>query len=319
MTNGSSAATKPEQGSTKTVFVGNLSWAVDNDRLSQEFAECGEVVSARVQLDRVSGRSRGFGYVTFATTEAVEAAISLNGTKEIDGRTLNLDKSPDVGPNREKRAQAFGDTRSAPSKVLFVGNLSWNIVEDTLWDAFSEYGEVSSVRLPTDRETGKPKGYGYIEFGAADSAQKAIDAMNGKELDGRPIRLDFSEPRDANGSGRGRGFGGGRGRGGFDGGRGRGGFDGGRGRGGFDGGRGRGSGRVRHFTYFKFPTLITCRRVVVVIAVAAEVEVEAECEPAPSRLLKVEKSHSSIVPRLRSHICNFCGTIYFDNNYYDYI
>jgi len=59
--------------------------------------------------------------------------------------------------------------------------------------------------------------------------------------------------------------------------------------------------------------------VVVVIAVAAEVEVEAECGPAPSRLLKVEKSRSSIVPRPRSHICNFCGTIYFDNNYYDYI
>ena len=249
-TNGSEAVAKPEDGSTKTIFVGNLSWAVDNDRLSQEFADCGEVVSARVQLDRNTGKSRGFGYVTFATAEAVDAAIALNGTKEVDGRTLNLDKSTDVGPSREKRAQAFGDVRGAPSKVLFVGNLSWNTVEDTIWDAFSEYGEVSSVRLPTDRESGKPKGYGYIEFGAVDSAQKALDAMSGQELDGRLIRLDFSQPRDANGAGRGRGagFGGGRGRGGFDGGRGRGGFDGGRGRGGFDGGRGRGGGRVRHFT-----------------------------------------------------------------------
>jgi len=250
-TNGSAAVAQLEDGSTKTIFVGNLSWAVDNDRLSQEFADCGEVVSARVQLDRNTGKSRGFGYVTFATTEAADAAISLNGTKEVDGRTLNLDKSTDVGPNREKRAQAFGDVRGAPSKVLFVGNLSWNTVEDTIWDAFSEYGEVSSVRLPTDRESGRPKGYGYIEFSAVDSAQKALDAMSGKELDGRSIRLDFSQPRDANGIGRGRGagFGGGRGRGGFDGGgRGRGGFDGGgRGRGGFDGGRGRGGGRVRHF------------------------------------------------------------------------
>ncbi|KAF9651021.1 RNA-binding domain-containing protein, partial [Thelephora ganbajun] len=206
------------------IFVGNLSWAVDNDRLSQEFADCGEVVSARVQLDRNTGRSRGFGYVTFATTEAVDAAIALNGAKEIDGRILNLDKSTDGGANREKRAQAFGDVRSARSKVLFVGNLSWNTVEDTLWDAFSEYGEVNSIRLPTDKESGKPKGYGYIEFSAVDSAQKAIDAMNGKELDGRPIRLDFSQPRDLNavGGGRGAGFGGGRGRGGFDIGRGRG-------------------------------------------------------------------------------------------------
>ena len=207
-----------------------------------------------MQLDRNTGRSRGFGYVTFATAEAVEAAIALNGTKEIDGRTPNLDRSTDTSPNREKRSQVFGDARSAPSNVLFVGNLSWNTVEDTLWDAFSEYGEVSSVRVPTDRESGKPKGYGYIEFSVVDSAQKAIDAMNGTELDGRPIRLDFSQPRDASGAGRGRGTGfgggGGRGWGGFDGGRGRGGFDGGRGRGGFDGGRGRGGGRVRNFTLF---------------------------------------------------------------------
>lgn len=198
-----------------------------------------------MQLDRNTGKSRGFGYVTFATTEAVDAAIALNGIKEIDGRTPNLDRSTDSGANKEKRAQAFGDARSAPTKVLFVGNLSWNTVEDTIWNAFSEYGEVTSVRIPTDMESGKPKGYGYIEFSAVDSAQKAIGAMNGKELDGRQIRLDFTQPRDASGPGRGRGAG--RGRGGFDGGRG--GYNG--GRGGFDGGRGRGGVRVRHFALFK--------------------------------------------------------------------
>ena len=242
--NGSITDGKPEDNSTKTIFVGNLSWTVDNDRLSQEFADCGEVISARVQLDRNTGKSRGFGYVTFATTEAVEAAVALTGTKEIDGRILNLDKTTENGASREKRAQAFGDVRGAPSKVLFVGNLSWNTVEDTIWDAFSEYGEVASVRIPTDRESGKPKGYGYVEFGAVDSAQNAIDAMNGKELDGRLIRLDFTQPRDANGAGRGRGAG-------FVGGRGRGGFDGGRGRGGFDRGRGRGGSRVRYSISFQ--------------------------------------------------------------------
>ena len=273
-TNGLTSDAKPEDGATKTIFVGNLSWAVDNDRLSQEFADCGEVVSARVQLDRNTGKSRGFGYVTFATTEAVDAAVALNGSKEIDGRSLNLDKSTDNGANKEKRAQAFGDARSAPSKVLFVGNLSWNTVEDTLWDAFSEYGEVTSVRLPTDRESGKPKGYGYIEFGAVDSAQKAISAMNGKDLDGRPIRLDFTQPRDNNGPGRGRG----------------------RGRGGFDNGRGRGGGRVRHSHYFKFGVLITFdRRVVVAIAVAVEAGAGVECGLVPLPLPKVKRSGSNVI------------------------
>jgi nucleolin len=204
-----------------TIFVGNVAWTVDNDRLSQEFAECGEVVSARVQLDRNTGRSRGFGYVTFATSEAVEAAIALQGTKEIDGRTLNIDKSNDTGgnkaANRDNRAQAFGDTRSAPSNVLFVGNLSWDTTEDALWEVFQEHGAVDSVRVPTDRESGKPKGYGYIEFSNAESAKKAIDALNGQEIGGRTVRLDFSTPRDGGGGhrggrgGRGGGFGGGRG------------------------------------------------------------------------------------------------------------
>lgn len=168
-----------------------------------------------------------------------------------------------------------------------MGNLSWNTVEDTIWDAFSEYGEVTSVRLPTDRESGKPKGYGYIEFSAVDSAQKAISAMNGQDLDGRLIRLDFSQPRDANGAGRGRGTG--RGRGGFDGGTGR-------GRGGFDGGRGRGGGRVRHFTLFQILHLdyIRCRAVAAT-AVAVEVGSGAECGLALLLPLKAEKLCSNII------------------------
>jgi len=251
--NGTAApAVHGEEEPSKTIFVGNVSWNVDNDRLSQEFSECGEVLDARVQLDRNTGRSRGFGYVTFATTEAVEAAIALNGTKEVDGRTLNIDRSTDnKGGNREKRAQAFGDTRSATSNVLFVGNLSWDTTEDNVWEIFKEHGAVDSVRLPTDRETGKPKGYGYVEYSTVESAQAAIEALSGQEINGRNIRLDFSTPRDGNGGGGGRGGFGDRGgfggRGGGRGGRGRGGFGGDRGgrgggRGGF-GDRGRGGGR----------------------------------------------------------------------------
>ena len=234
-------------GETKTVFVGRLSWNVDNDWLAQEFAECGEVVSARVQMDRNTGRSRGFGYVTFSTTEAVEAALALSG-KEIDGRPVHVDKSQERDPaqQRERRAKTFGDTPSAPSSVLFVGNLSWDATEDAVWETFSEYGEIKSVRLPTDRESGRPKGFGYVEFTDIEAAKKAFGGLAGAEIAGRSIRLDYSQPRDDSGSrggfSRGGGRGGRGGRGGFDRG-GRGGFDRG-GRGGF----GRGGSRVRSFS-----------------------------------------------------------------------
>ena len=253
-----SAGDAPEE--SKTIFVGRLSWSVDNDRLAQEFAHCGEVESANVQMDRDSGKSRGFGYVRFTTSEAVEKALLMNG-QEIDGRAVNIDRStaPDKSQARDKRAKAFGDQTSPPSSTLFVGNLNFDVSEDTVWAFFGDYG-VKSVRLPTDRDTGRPKGFGYVEFEDIDGAKKAFEASNGAEIEGRSIRLDYSQPRDSSG-GRGgaRGFGnqggrgGGRGfgdrfgdRGGRGGGRGgRGGFgDRGRGgRGGDRGGRGRGAPR----------------------------------------------------------------------------
>lgn len=221
-----------------SIFVGRLSWGVDNDRLAQEFASCGEVVSATVQMDRNTGKSRGFGYVHFASSEAVEAALKMNGV-EIDGRPVNIDRSTqaDKSQVREKRAQTFGDETSPPSATLFVGNLSFGVTEDTVWGFFNDYG-VKSVRLPTDRETGRPKGFGYVEFEDVEGAKKAFAAGNGADIEGRAIRLDYSQPRDSNGGDRG-GRGGGRGFGGDRGGRGRGG-----GRGGFGGDRGgRGGGR----------------------------------------------------------------------------
>lgn len=208
-----------------------------------------------MQLDRDSGKSRGFGYVHFKTAEAVEKALLMNGT-EIDGRAVNIDRSnpPNKSQARENRAKAFGDEVSPPSNTLFVGNLSFGVTEDTVWSFFNDYG-VKNVRLPTDRETGRPKGFGYVEFEDIEGAKKAFEASNGAEIEGRNIRLDYSQPRDASGGGGGRGggrggFGGDRGgRGGGRGGRGgfgdRGGRGGGRGgdRGGRGGGRGRGAPR----------------------------------------------------------------------------
>jgi len=203
-------------------------------------------VSAHVQMDRNTGKSRGFGYVHFTTAEAVEKALKMNG-KEIDGRPVNIDRSSqqDKTQGREKRANAFGDTTSPASTTLFVGNLSFSVTEDTVWSFFNEYG-VKSVRLPTDRESGRPKGFGYVEFEDLEGAKKAFEGAAGAEIEGRAIRLDYSQPRDSSGGGDRGGFGGGYGgdRGGRGrGGRGRGGDRGGRGRGGDRGGRGRGGDR----------------------------------------------------------------------------
>ena len=99
---------------------------------------------------------------------------------------------------------------------LYVGNLSFNTNSDTVRNAFSQYGEVTDVHLVTDRQTGQPRGFGFVTMGTAQAAQAAITAMNGTSLDGRDLRVNEAEERQG-GGGRG-GFGGGGGGGGYGGG-----------------------------------------------------------------------------------------------------
>lgn len=147
-------------------------------------------------MDRNTGKSRGFGYVHFTTAEAAQKALTLDG-KEIDGRPIRVDLSTPFDKNKaqENRAKAFGDKISEPSATLYVGNLSYRTVEDTLYEVFGDYGDVKAVRLPTDRETGEAKGFGYVEFNDVKSAKQAFEAMNGKDIDGRPVRLDYNKPK----------------------------------------------------------------------------------------------------------------------------
>lgn len=78
---------------------------------------------------------------------------------------------------------------------LFVGSISWNLTWQELKEAFSEFGEVGFVKIVKDRETGRSKGFGFVEFENAEDAATAKEAMDGKELDGREIKVDFAEDK----------------------------------------------------------------------------------------------------------------------------
>ncbi|KAK5149987.1 nuclear localization sequence binding protein [Recurvomyces mirabilis] len=239
---------------TNNLFVGQLSWNMDEEWLTREFEEFGELTGVRIITDRDSGRSKGFGYIEFKDVESAIAAVEAKNGTELDGRNIRLDFSQ---PRAERdnnqtpqqkgaaRAQQYGDTPKEPSSTLFVGNVSFEADENMVTEMFSEYGTIKAVRLPTDRDTGALKGFGYVEMSSIDEATAAFEAVQGADLAGRPVRLDYASARPDNGGSGGRGgFGdrGGRGgRGGFD----RGGRGGGRGRGGFGDRGGRGGGRGR--------------------------------------------------------------------------
>ncbi|KAJ5772201.1 hypothetical protein N7520_002730 [Penicillium odoratum] len=254
--------TEVPEGASANLFVGNLSWNVDEEWLQREFSEFGEV-SCRVVTDRESGRSRGFGYAEFANIEDAVKAFDAKKGIELDGRTINLDyatarQNNQGGDRVQARASAYGDQTSPASDTLFVGNLPFSASEDALRDVFAAQGSILGIRLPTDPESGRPKGFGYVQYSSVEEAQNAHTQLAGTEIDGRTLRLDFSTPRPAGGDrggfgGRGGGRGGrggprgggGRGRGGFGD---RGGFGGrGGGRGGFGGGLNKAKGSIPEF------------------------------------------------------------------------
>src|SRR3989304_3193924 len=114
-------------------------------------------------------------------------------------------------------------------KNLFVGNLSFQTTEGELPAVFEPFGEITRVQIMTDRDTGRSRGFGFVEMADDDAAAKAIEALNGKDLGGRALNVNEARPKPEGRGGR--GFGGGGGRGGY-------GRDDSRGGGGGGGGRG---------------------------------------------------------------------------------
>lgn len=82
------------------------------------------------------------------------------------------------------------------SNKLFVGNLSFNTTENDLNDAFAAHGTVIETNLMMDRATGRPRGFGFVTMSTPDEAQKAIDGLNGRELDGRALTVNVAKPRE---------------------------------------------------------------------------------------------------------------------------
>jgi RNA recognition motif-containing protein len=133
-------------------------------------------------------------------------------------------------------------------KKLYVGNLSYDVSSSQLEELFAEFGTVQSAQVIADRDTGRSKGFGFVEMGSDDEAQAAINGLDGKDNGGRPLTVNEAKPReDRRGGGGGGGYGGGGGGGGYGGGGRKGGGGGGGGGGGSRGGyRGGGGGGGRY-------------------------------------------------------------------------
>ncbi|KAH9571213.1 hypothetical protein CY35_02G082400 [Sphagnum magellanicum] len=229
-------------GGTKTIFVKNIAWSVDEDTISEFFHDVGEVADVRLAKDE-NGRSKGYGHIEFETEEEAKKAVLKSG-ETLEGRDLFIDLAKERGAS----VPNAGTPRTGSGKTAFIKGFNKNDDEDNirsgLTEFFSECGDIATVRIPTDRETGQIKGFAYIEFKTKDSLSKALD-LNGTDYAGQSLVVDEAgEPGGGGGGSRGRGGFGGRGgdRGGRGGGRGNDRGRAGRGGRGDFGGRGRGRG-----------------------------------------------------------------------------
>ncbi|CAA3007880.1 33 kDa ribonucleo, chloroplastic [Olea europaea subsp. europaea] len=181
------------------LYVGNLPFSMTSSQLSEIFAEAGRIVSVEIVYDRVTDRSRGFAFVTMGSAEEAKEAIRLFDGSQIGGRTAKVN-FPEVprGGEREVMApkirssyQGFVDS---PHKI-YAGNLSWNLTSQGLREAFADQPGFLSAKVIYDRDSGRSRGFGFISFASAEEVESALNAMNGVELEGRPLRLNLAEQR----------------------------------------------------------------------------------------------------------------------------
>src|SRR5438105_15729655 len=124
-------------------------------------------------------------------------------------RRLRLLRQGDAGPQWVRRARTVFPRRPSMGRKLYVGNLTYGVTNSTLEQMFAAHGTVESAQVIMDRDTGRSKGFGFVEMKTDQEAQAAIAALNGKEVDGRALTVNEARPK-TEGGGRG-GSGGGRG------------------------------------------------------------------------------------------------------------
>uniref|UniRef100_A0A0D6R7K1 RRM domain-containing protein n=1 Tax=Araucaria cunninghamii TaxID=56994 RepID=A0A0D6R7K1_ARACU len=171
------------------LFVGNLPLNVDNQQLGELFEGAGEVIDVNIILNRETGNSRGFGFVTMATVEEANKGIEKFNQYNFQGRLLTVNKAAPRGTRVERPTQV------GSAHKVYVGNLPWQADDNSLLQLFSEHGKVLEAKVVYDRETGRSRGFGFVTYSSENEVNDAIAALDGADMDGRPLRVNVAEDR----------------------------------------------------------------------------------------------------------------------------
>lgn len=183
----------------RRVYVCGMPHEYDEETLKEYWSFCGEIESMDLMHFPDTGNFNGAMFITFKTEEGYAAALSCNG-EECEGRSLKVEKCK-VPPLRKKaKIDAKALLPDGPPEyvegynVAYVGNLAYEVTRDDLIRLFKPY-KSKQVRLHTDKDSGKAKGFAHVEFLDAESVKKAVEELNGHEIKGRSIKVSFAQPK----------------------------------------------------------------------------------------------------------------------------
>ncbi|KAL0260666.1 RNA recognition motif-containing protein [Diplodia seriata] len=187
----------------RQLFVRGLGTTVTTDELTDHFSQSFPIKHAVAVLDKESKQCKGYGFITFADAEdAARARDEFDGS-QLQGRKINVDlaeprhRDPEHGISQPAKAAVEAKKRKEeqmqPSQSkLIIRNLPWSVkTEDQLTKLFLSYGKVKTATLPK-KSNGMLAGYGFVTLRGRKNAEKALEAVNGKEIDGRTLAVDWS-------------------------------------------------------------------------------------------------------------------------------
>ncbi|KAM3268677.1 heterogeneous nuclear ribonucleoprotein 1 [Capsicum chacoense] len=169
------------------LFVGGIAWETGEESFRKYFSRFGEIADCVIMMDKVSGRPRGFGFVTFADPEVANKVLEEDHV--IDGRTVEVKRTV---PKEDMQVKGAPKT-----KKIFVGGLPVSLTEDDLKEYFSSYGHVVEHQIMLDRETGRSRGFGFVTFASENAVEEVLNSGRMHEIHGKQVEIKKAEPKRA--------------------------------------------------------------------------------------------------------------------------
>lgn len=188
----------PEERDARTVFCMQLSQRVRARELEEFFSSVGKVRDVRLITCNKTKRFKGIAYIEFQDPESVALALGLSGQRLL-GIPIVVQHTQAEKNRIANAVPIFTPKNHTGPMRLYVGSLHFNITEEMLRGIFEPFGNIDSIQLIMDTETGRSKGYGFITYHNAEDAKKALEQLNGFELAGRPMKVgNVTERLDMN-------------------------------------------------------------------------------------------------------------------------